>query len=94
MTATARVEASAHNTLTGQTVLVTGAGSGIGAGIAAEMAKAGATVFVNDYDERSAKEIAERLTADGYSATRSQVILPTKPPSRSSLTTASKSGEG
>ena len=56
------------NTLTGQTVLVTGAGSGIGAGIAAEMAKAGATVIVNDYDERSAKEIAESLTADGYSA--------------------------
>ena len=68
MTATARVEASPDDTLTGQTVLVTGAGSGIGAGIAAEMAKAGATVFVNDYDERSAKEIAESLTADGYSA--------------------------
>lgn len=68
MNAPTRIDSSADTTLAGHTVLVTGAGSGIGAGIAVEMAKAGATVIVNDYDERAAKEIAEQLAADGYSA--------------------------
>ncbi|UKA49729.1 SDR family oxidoreductase [Arthrobacter sp. FW305-123] len=68
MTTTAKSETSADVSITGRTVLVTGAGSGIGAGIAVEMAKAGATVIVNDYDELAAKEVADNITADGYVA--------------------------
>jgi 3-oxoacyl-[acyl-carrier protein] reductase len=68
VTAAAGIDTTATNALGGLTVLVTGGGSGIGAGIAAEMAKAGATVVVNDYDERAAKEVSEDLVAQGYLA--------------------------
>lgn len=68
MTAAAGIDTTPATALGGLTVLVTGGGSGIGAGIAAEMAKAGATVVVNDYDERAAKEVSEDLVAQGYLA--------------------------
>jgi NAD(P)-dependent dehydrogenase (short-subunit alcohol dehydrogenase family) len=51
--------------LSGQRALVTGAGQGIGRGIARTLAAAGAEVFVNDLvDERAAAVVAE-IEADG-----------------------------
>src|SRR3954447_9199405 len=47
--------------LDGQTALVTGAATGIGAAIAARLSKAGATVFVADLDGAAAKTSAAEL---------------------------------
>ncbi|HSO94669.1 MAG TPA: SDR family NAD(P)-dependent oxidoreductase [Acidimicrobiia bacterium] len=45
--------------------LVTGAGQGVGAGIASRLAAAGATVAVNDVHADRAQAIADRITAAG-----------------------------
>ena len=49
--------------LTGDRVLVTGAGSGIGAAIAATLAAHGAAVAVNDIDAARADEIVGAIRA-------------------------------
>lgn len=49
--------------LNGQVAIITGGGSGIGAGVAKMMAAAGATVIVN-YPFDSAKEMAEEVVKD------------------------------
>lgn len=49
-------------------ILITGAGSGIGAGIAAELAAAGHHVVVTDLDGDAAARVARQLAADGGSA--------------------------
>jgi glucose 1-dehydrogenase len=49
-------------------VIVTGAGSGIGAAIAAHVAAAGATVAVNDIDPARAEETAALVRAQGGTA--------------------------
>jgi 3-oxoacyl-[acyl-carrier protein] reductase len=52
--------------LTGRVALVTGAGSGLGQGIALELARAGARVAIVDRDERAARETVAMLsTVDG-----------------------------
>ncbi len=48
--------------LTGKVALVTGGASGIGAGIAREMAAAGAAVAITDIDSRAADELARELS--------------------------------
>ncbi|HEU5165396.1 MAG TPA: SDR family NAD(P)-dependent oxidoreductase, partial [Chitinophagaceae bacterium] len=53
--------------LEGQVAIITGSSSGIGAGCAKEMAKAGATVVIN-YPVPGAKEMAEQVVADINSA--------------------------
>jgi glucose 1-dehydrogenase len=52
-------------TLDGGAVLVTGAGSGMGAAIAATLAQAGAAVAVNDIDVAAAQRTVEEITAAG-----------------------------
>lgn len=54
--------------LSGKVALVTGGGSGIGAGIAAVLADAGATIVIADRDEAGARRQVEELTATGHNA--------------------------
>ena len=51
-----------------RTILVTGAGSGIGAGIAGELAAAGHHLVVTDLDAAAAKRVAAALRDAGHSA--------------------------
>jgi NAD(P)-dependent dehydrogenase (short-subunit alcohol dehydrogenase family) len=51
--------------LDGRIAIVTGAGRGIGAATARELARLGAAVVVNDVDEAAAHEVAERIVAGG-----------------------------
>jgi len=54
--------------LSGKSALVTGAGRGLGLAYATALARAGASVVVNDADERAAKEAVEQIIADGGTA--------------------------
>jgi NAD(P)-dependent dehydrogenase (short-subunit alcohol dehydrogenase family) len=54
--------------LSGRTALVTGAGQGVGAGIARMLAAQGATVHVNDFVPERAAETVGTITAAGGSA--------------------------
>ncbi len=51
--------------LTGRKALITGAGQGVGEGIACRLARAGAAVAINDLHEERARAVAERVEADG-----------------------------
>jgi NAD(P)-dependent dehydrogenase (short-subunit alcohol dehydrogenase family) len=51
--------------LTGKRALVTGAGQGVGAGIAELLSQAGASVAVNDLYEERASAVAEKLNGGG-----------------------------
>ena len=46
-------------------ILITGAGSGIGAGIAALLARDGHELVITDLDENAARQVAEDITANG-----------------------------
>lgn len=54
--------------LANRTALVTGAGSGIGAAIAEELARAGAHVLVQDMQVDAAAQVAERIRSAGRQA--------------------------
>ncbi|MDR3663881.1 MAG: SDR family NAD(P)-dependent oxidoreductase [Mycobacterium sp.] len=54
--------------LAGRSALVTGAGCGIGAAVAAALAQAGAVVLVTDINPESAAAVADRITAAGGTA--------------------------
>ena len=54
--------------LAGKIALVTGAGRGIGASIALNLAKAGADVIVNDLDRQAANETAGSIDTSGQHA--------------------------
>ncbi|MFP1643928.1 SDR family NAD(P)-dependent oxidoreductase [Pontitalea aquivivens] len=52
----------------GKTAIVTGAGSGIGAAIARELAEGGARVIVSDLNKDHAGQVADQITAAGGTA--------------------------
>lgn len=52
--------------LTGKTALITGAGSGIGAGIAKILANNGAHVLINDISVEQAQEVARQLNGKAF----------------------------
>jgi NAD(P)-dependent dehydrogenase (short-subunit alcohol dehydrogenase family) len=54
--------------LAGKVALVTGGGSGIGAGICAVLAQAGATVVIADRDEAGAQREAAKISDAGHNA--------------------------
>lgn len=54
--------------LAGKTALVTGAGAGIGAGIAAVLAREGAAVLVTDLDAAAAERVSGAIGAEGGQA--------------------------
>ncbi|HKT42465.1 MAG TPA: SDR family NAD(P)-dependent oxidoreductase, partial [Rhodanobacteraceae bacterium] len=49
-------------------ILITGAGSGIGAGIATELAQAGHRIVATDMDVAAARKVADEIRAAGGSA--------------------------
>lgn len=53
---------------TGKTAIVTGAGSGIGAAVAWELARSGAHVVVSDIDFAAAERVASEMRAEGLKA--------------------------
>ncbi|MEX0616659.1 MAG: SDR family NAD(P)-dependent oxidoreductase [Candidatus Woykebacteria bacterium] len=55
--------------LSSKTAVVTGAGVGIGFGIASRLAEAGANVVVADLSEERASEAARKLSGNGFKAT-------------------------
>ncbi len=57
-----------NGTLTGKTAIVTGAGRGLGNGIATELAKAGAQIAVLEIDGESAQAAADDIRALGVEA--------------------------
>ena len=56
------------SSLDGKVALVTGSGRGIGQQIALKLARAGASVVVNDLDAEPAQETVEKITAEGGQA--------------------------
>lgn len=54
--------------VSGRRALVTGAGQGVGRGIALGFADAGAEVVVNDLDHARAQEVADEITSLGGTA--------------------------
>lgn len=61
--------------LTSQTIIVTGGGSGIGAGISREFAREGANVVIADLNIAGAQAVADEIVAAGGSAIAVQVDI-------------------
>jgi 3-oxoacyl-[acyl-carrier protein] reductase len=73
------VSASSAFSLDGRIAVVTGAGGGIGAATAVQLAAAGATVVCADLDGDAAQAVAAQIVADGGSASGHAVDVSSAP---------------
>ena len=74
--------------LADRVAVVTGAGAGIGQGIARRLAEAGAAVVLNDVDEARAKAATSRLRGRGYSALEAVAVDVSTGPGAAALVAA------
>jgi meso-butanediol dehydrogenase/(S,S)-butanediol dehydrogenase/diacetyl reductase len=74
--------------LAGRTIVVTGAGSGIGAGISRGFAQEGANVVLADLNLEGAQKVADEISASGGSATAVKVDVTDRAAVRAGIETA------
>ncbi|MGW6730742.1 SDR family NAD(P)-dependent oxidoreductase [Nocardia sp. NPDC055029] len=80
--------------LTGRAALVTGAGGGIGAAVAAALAAQGATVVVTDIDGGAAEATADKIVADGGRATATALDVRDRAAADAAAALAAQAGGG
>jgi len=80
--------------LTGKTALVTGAGSGMGHGIAWQLASQGAHVVVNDIDGEKAQSSARQIISDGFLASHSVWDVTDVDAVKTNIASLNESGDG
>ena len=77
-----------------RSLLITGAASGIGAGMAAELARAGHHVIVSDLQLRDCQAVAEQIRANGGSAERRRAGRDVRRQRRGGVHVAAAAGRG
>lgn len=77
---------SQSNRLEGKTIIVTGAGRGIGAGIASDLASHGANVCLADLNLDSAKAVAQAINARGDNAIAVSIDVSSRDSTKAAIT--------
>jgi 3-oxoacyl-[acyl-carrier protein] reductase len=80
--------------LTGRSALVTGAGCGIGAAVAAALARAGAAVLVTDINPEAAAAVADSIVAAGGTADSAALDVSSREQAEAAAAQAAQLAEG